>query len=84
MRIPDVMSAVAANEASRAQVRALPYSRYLLIGEDDAAAWHALGTSLARLGNRVGAFTALRNALLLDGSCAASHIELGKLLFDSG
>lgn len=56
----------------------------LRLDDNDADAWHALGTALAALGDRVGAFTALRNAVLLDGSRASTHLALGKLLFDTG
>ena len=53
-------------------------------GADDAEAWHSLGVALAALHDRAGAFTALRNAVLLDGSRAQTHLALGKLLFDVG
>lgn len=59
-------------------------SQALQTNSNDADAWHALGTALAALGDRVGAFTALRNAVLLDETRAHSHLELGKLLFDTG
>ena len=51
---------------------------------DDADAWHALGMMLAALGDRAGAFTALRNAMRLDGNRADTHLALGNLLFDTG
>lgn len=51
---------------------------------DDADAWHALGMTLAALGDRVGAFTALRNAVRLDGNRPDTHLALGNLLFDTG
>jgi cytochrome c-type biogenesis protein CcmH/NrfG len=51
---------------------------------DDADAWHSLGVALAALDDRAGALTALRNAMLLDGSRAQTHLALGKLLFDVG
>jgi cytochrome c-type biogenesis protein CcmH/NrfG len=38
----------------------------------------------ARRADRAGAFTALRNALLLDGRRAQTYLALGKLLFDTG
>jgi tetratricopeptide (TPR) repeat protein len=60
------------------------YSRALCANANDADAWHALGTALAALGDRVGAFTALRNAVLLDETRAHTHLALGKLLFDTG
>jgi Flp pilus assembly protein TadD len=50
----------------------------------DPDAWHALGLSLAALGDRVGAFNALRNAAALDGSHANTQLALGNLLFDTG
>jgi tetratricopeptide (TPR) repeat protein len=51
---------------------------------DDADAWHALGMTLAALGDRPGAFTALRNAIRLDASRSGTHLALGNLLFDTG
>lgn len=51
---------------------------------DGAAIWHDLGTARARLADRAGAFKALRNALLLDGGRAQTHLALGKPLFDTG
>jgi len=51
---------------------------------NDADAWHSLGMALAALGDRVGAFTALRNAALLDGSRASTQLALGNLFFDTG
>ena len=51
---------------------------------NDAEAWHALGITLAARGDRAGAFSALRNALRLDGGRADSHLALGNLLFDTG
>jgi Flp pilus assembly protein TadD len=50
----------------------------------DANAWHDLGIALARLGDRAGACTALRNALRLDAQRARTLLALGNLLFDSG
>lgn len=67
--------------ASAAIVRC---SRLLRFNANDAEVWHTLGTALAALGDRAGALTALRNALLLDESRARTHLELGKLLFDTG
>lgn len=51
---------------------------------NDADAWHALGMTLAARGDRAGAFSALRNALRLDGGRADTHLALGNLLFDTG
>ena len=51
---------------------------------DDPDEWHALGVALAAIGDRAGAFTALRNAVLLDGSRANTHVALGNLFFDTG
>ncbi len=51
---------------------------------NDPDAWHALGIALAAIGDRVGAFTALRNAALLDGSHANTQLALGNLFFDTG
>jgi Flp pilus assembly protein TadD len=51
---------------------------------NDPDAWHALGIALASIGDRVGAFTALRNAVLLDGNRANTQLALGNLFFDTG
>jgi Flp pilus assembly protein TadD len=51
---------------------------------NDPDAWHALGIALAAIGDRVGAFTALRNAALLDGNRASTQLALGNLFFDTG
>ena len=51
---------------------------------DDPDGWHALGVALAAIGDRAGAFTALRNAVLLDGSRVNTQVALGNLLFDTG
>ena len=59
-------------------------SRLLSDDGSDVDAWHALGTALALLGDRAGAFTALRNAVMLDEGRAKNHLALGKLLFDTG
>jgi len=61
----------------------LTCSRRLRQDRNDADAWHALGTALAALGHRAGAFAALRNALILDGARAHTHLALGNLLFDT-
>jgi Flp pilus assembly protein TadD len=66
----------------RAAVRQLVQA--LHFDPDDASTWHQLGTALARLGDRAGALTALRNALLLDSGRDDTHLALGKLLFDCG
>jgi len=58
-------------------------SRRLRANANDADAWHALGTALAALGDRVGAYTALRKALSLDDRRAHTHLALGNLLFDT-
>jgi cytochrome c-type biogenesis protein CcmH/NrfG len=63
---------------------ASPCSRLLRNDADDADAWHTLGVALVALGNRAGAVTALRNAILLDGERAQTQLALGKLLFDTG
>ena len=47
-------------------------------------AWHELGIALAAIGDRVGAFSALRNAALLAGNRASTQLALGNLLFDTG
>ena len=62
---------------------ALECSRRLHRDTNDADAWHSLGTSLAALGCRTGAFVALRNALRLDDRRAITHRALGNLLFDT-
>ncbi|HYJ39324.1 MAG TPA: tetratricopeptide repeat protein [Steroidobacteraceae bacterium] len=51
---------------------------------NDPDAWHALGIALAGIGDRVGAFTALRMAALLDGTRASTQLALGNLFFDTG
>jgi len=51
---------------------------------NDPDAWHALGIALAAIGDRAGAFTALRTAALLDGSRANTQLALGNLFFDTG
>jgi cytochrome c-type biogenesis protein CcmH/NrfG len=51
---------------------------------DDPEAWHVLGIALEAAGNRAGAFTALRNAALLDGSRANTQLALGNLFFETG
>jgi Flp pilus assembly protein TadD len=51
---------------------------------NDPDAWHALGMALAAIGDRVGAFTALRNAAWLDATRVKTQLALGNLLFDTG
>lgn len=51
---------------------------------NDPDEWHTLGIALATIGDRAGAFTALRNAVLLDGSRANTQRALGNLFFDTG
>jgi len=51
---------------------------------NDADTWHALGVALVALGDRARAFTALRNALMLDGNRANTQLALGNLFFDTG
>ena len=69
-------------EQLRAAVR--QHVQALRFDPDNAATWHHLGDSLALLGDRAGALTALRNALLLDGARTDTQLALGKLLFDCG
>jgi tetratricopeptide (TPR) repeat protein len=71
------------NERESARETVLTCSRRLRDDAHDADAWHTLGTALAALGDRVGAFAALRNALLLDDCRAHTHLALGNLLFDT-
>lgn len=56
----------------------------LKFAANDPDAWHALGIALATIGDRVGAFIALRHAALLDGSRASTQLALGNLFFDTG
>lgn len=70
-------------DVARSRETVLICSRRLRDDADDAEAWHLLGTALAALGDRVGAFTALRNALRLDDRPARTHLALGNLLFDT-
>ena len=64
--------------AVRQQVQALHFD------PDNSDVWHRLGEALAQLGDRAGALTALRNALLLDAERTDTQLALGKLLFDCG
>ncbi len=64
--------------AVRQQIQALRFD------PDNSDIWHRLGDALAQLGDRAGALTALRNALLLDGARTDTQLALGKLLFDCG
>ena len=50
----------------------------------DADAWFELGVALTDLGDRLGALLALRHALSRDDAHVASHLALGRLLFDCG
>ncbi len=77
-------SATVSQELEIARDAVTRCSQMLRMNANDADAWHALGSALATLGDRAGAFTALRNAVLLDETRAQSHLALGKLLFDSG
>jgi Flp pilus assembly protein TadD len=69
-------------EAARAAV--LRFSRRLRSRGDDADAWHALGTALASLGERVRACAAFRIAVEIDGARPHTRVALGNLLFDCG
>jgi Flp pilus assembly protein TadD len=55
----------------------------LRVDANDVDAWHTLGTALAALGDRAGAYLALRTALLLDDRRPHTHFAMGKLLFDT-
>jgi cytochrome c-type biogenesis protein CcmH/NrfG len=70
----------------REQLRAAVHQHVqaLRLDPDNAAIWHNLGNSLALLGDRAGALTALRNALMLDGERTDTQLALGRLLFDCG
>ena len=59
-------------------------ARRLRADARDAEGWHALGTVLAEMGDRAGAFAAFSNALKLDDTRRRSQLALGNLLFDSG
>lgn len=59
-------------------------TRLLRRDTNNPEVWHALGTALATLGDRAAAFTALRNAVMLDGNRADTHLAMGKLLFETG
>jgi Flp pilus assembly protein TadD len=82
-RVMPVTAAVP-HEAEIARNAVAHCSRVLRMNANDADAWHGLGAALATLGNRAGAFTAFRNAVLLDETRAHTHLALGKLLFDTG
>ena len=69
-------------EQLRAAVR--QHVQALRFDPDNSDLWHRLGDALAELGDRAGALTALRNALLLDAGRADTQLALGKLLFDCG
>jgi cytochrome c-type biogenesis protein CcmH/NrfG len=82
LEAPECADLSAPREALRAAVR--QQVQALRVDPDNALAWHRLGEALARLGDRAGALTALRNALLLDGERIDTQLALGKLLFDCG
>jgi tetratricopeptide (TPR) repeat protein len=71
------------NDLANTRETARICSRRLRVDAHDADAWHTLGIALAALGDRLGAFMALRNALLLDDRRAHTHLAMGKLLFDT-
>lgn len=75
--------ATSLDDSARSHEAVLSCSRRLRDDANDAEAWHRLGTALVALGDRVGAFTALRNALLLDNQRAHTYLALGRLLFDT-
>lgn len=77
------MFVTVSNDLANTRETAWICSRRLRDDPNDADAWHALGTALAALGDRVRAFAALRNALLLDDRRAHTHLALGNLLFDT-
>lgn len=77
------MTVTVSNDSANRRETVLICSRRLREDENDADAWHALGTALAALGDRAGAFTALRNALCLDNRRSHTHLALGNLLFDT-
>ena len=76
--------ATASQEREAARDAVERCSQVLRLNADDAETWHALGAALAALGDRAGAFTALRNSALLDETRAQTHLALGELLFDTG
>jgi len=82
LEAPECVDAAAPREQLRAAVRR--HVQALRFDPDNAPSWHQLGDALARLGDRAGALTALRNALLLDGARTDTQLALGKLLFDCG
>jgi len=71
-------------ETEGARAAVVRCSRLLRRDVNNAEVWHALGTALAALGDRAAAFTALRNAVLIDANRAHTHLALGNLLFDTG
>jgi cytochrome c-type biogenesis protein CcmH/NrfG len=82
LEAPECEVASASRELLRAAVR--QHVQALRFDSDNAHTWHRLGDALAQLGDRAGALTALRNALLLDGDRTDTQLALGKLLFDCG
>jgi tetratricopeptide (TPR) repeat protein len=81
---PMPATVVASREREIARDAVERCSQVLRFNANDAEAWHALGDALAALGDRAGAFMALRNSVLLDETRAQVHLALGKLLFDTG
>jgi len=77
------MIVTVSNELANNREAARICSRRLRVDANDADAWHSLGTALAAMGDRLGAFMALRNALLLDDRRAHTHLAMGNLLFDT-
>jgi cytochrome c-type biogenesis protein CcmH/NrfG len=73
-----------ARRPEMARTAALRFSRRLRAERENADAWHGLGSALAALGDRAGAFAAFRNAVRLDATRVHSQRALGNLLFDSG
>jgi superkiller protein 3 len=53
------------------------------VERDFAVAWHNLGVTLARVGDKRGAMRALRNAFLLEGR-PDTCLALGRVLADTG
>jgi len=77
------MIVTASNKLASSRDTARLCSRRLRVDANDPETWHALGTALAALGDRLGAFMALRNALLLDDRRAGTYLAMGNLLFDT-
>jgi tetratricopeptide (TPR) repeat protein len=49
-----------------------------------ADTWYALGAALAQIGDRAGAYRALRYALWRDAAHVDARLAMGRLLFDCG